>query len=229
MNDYFLFHGMLVQLTRSILELYLCPLSWRGKVFRVQWKVRMMSSGVVGSEIVFVITLTLKNKALKRQWVGISVIARFSAHYSWISCFEFVIPCDASDLLAFLEMILIMRQTFTHCPGQYDDSTKTFGKMRIASVFHSLLQSQSRFMRWCVQTHECHSRGCLFIPVAQCILFSNKVIAFQAAKDYAEVQLFSCRAGRGPGPPSWHMALVHYQLGSPLPARFPGSGWTELL
>lgn len=43
MNGYFLFHGMLVQLTCSILELSLCPHCWRGKVFKVQRKLRMMS------------------------------------------------------------------------------------------------------------------------------------------------------------------------------------------
>lgn len=43
MNGYFLFRGMLVQLTCSILELSLCPHRGRGKVFRVQWKHKMMS------------------------------------------------------------------------------------------------------------------------------------------------------------------------------------------
>lgn len=65
MNGYFLFHGMLVQLTCSILEPSLCPHCWRGKVFGVQWKVKMMSFGPFGSEIFFVFSLsalTLKNK-----------------------------------------------------------------------------------------------------------------------------------------------------------------------
>lgn len=59
--------------------------------------------------------------------------------------------------------------------------------------------------------------------------FSKKVIVFRTAKDCADVQLFSSRAGCWPAAPSWHMALVHYQLGSPLPARFPGCGWTKSL
>lgn len=80
---------------------------------------------------------------------------------------------------------------------------------------------------WCGETHECHSKGCLFIPVVQYILFSNKVIVFRTAKDYADVQLFSLRTGCWPGAPSWHMALLHYQLVSPLPARFPGGSWTK--
>lgn len=51
-------------------------------------------------------------------------IVWFSAHYNWISCFLFFILCDACDLLAFSDIILRMRQTFTRRPGQYDDWTK---------------------------------------------------------------------------------------------------------
>lgn len=66
MDGHFLFHGMLVQLTCSILELSLCPPCWRGKVFRVQWKVKMMSFGFFGSEnFVFALCLDFSKKDIE--------------------------------------------------------------------------------------------------------------------------------------------------------------------
>lgn len=76
MNGYFLFHGMLVQLTCSILELSLCPHCMRGKVFRVQWKLKMMSFRILWiREFLFSLSgLTLKRKVLKGPRVHIYAI-----------------------------------------------------------------------------------------------------------------------------------------------------------
>ena len=84
MNGYFLFHGMLVQLTCSILELSLCPHCWRGKVFRVQWKLKMMSFRILWiREFLFSLSaLTPQKKMLKGHWVQIHAIVGLFAYYN---------------------------------------------------------------------------------------------------------------------------------------------------
>lgn len=211
MNGYFLFHGMLVRLTCSILELSLCvPRRLRGKVFRVQWKLKMMSFRILWMrEFLFSVSaLTLKRKIFKGHGVDISQLVTSLFHVL---------------NLYFVVLNFRCAYFFKINNGKQKRGTKT------KSALINVCLETCGLICW-NSTRSAIIPEDVFVPVVQCVLFSNKVIVFPTQKDYSDVQLFSFRLAVSQRAPSWHMELVHYQL-PPLLflSAFPGGDWSKSL